>query len=289
MFAKAIQNVEPYTMPVVISAKLFDGSIQSGCGTFIVLNKEGWILTAAHIVQQLNLFQQHQKELVEYQKARTEIVNNSNLRRKLRENQLRNLRSNPHWITNQAIMWGWPKAVIRRFETNLNCDLAAGKLEPFDEAWVNTYPIFKNPKEPMQIGSSLCRLGYPLYEISATFDNGSFSLAPGVLPIPRFPNDGIFTRNINMISTDKSRTSKFLETSTAGLRGQSGGPIFDTEGHIWALQSCTQSIPLGFAPVVSDGKNKIVEHQFMHVGWGVHVEEIIAFLTSNGIAFKLSS
>src|SRR6266576_2742251 len=289
MFSKALQSVEKYTMPVISSSRLFNGSIQSGCGTFIVLNQDGWILTAAHIAQQIVIFHQHQKELDEYQTARTKTLNDPTLRRKLRKNQLRNLKPNPLWATHEAFMWGWPTCNIQEFKINTYCDLAAGKLEPFDSKWVESYPIFKNPKEPMLVGTSLCRLGYPLYEIKATFDNGNFTLSPGVLPIPRFPNDGIFTRNVNMISPDKSHTSRLLETSTAGLRGQSGGPIFDIQGHIWALQSCTQSLSLGFAPEVSDGKKKTVEHQFMHVGWGVHVEEIAAFLTSNGISFSLSS
>lgn len=276
-------------MPVIITNVLFNKSIQSGCGTFIVLNPDGWILTAAHIVQQFDLRQRHQKEIAEYERLRHEITNNPNLRRKIRENQLRNLKPNPNWITHQAVMWGWIGYNVPQFNTDPFCDLATGKLEPFDPDNVKSYPVFKNPKEPMLIGTSLCRLGYPLYEINATFENGVFGLAPGVLPIPRFPNDGIFTRNVNMVSPDKTRTTRFLETSTPGLRGQSGGPIFDKEGHVWALQSLTQSLPLGFAPVAKDGDKKIVEHQFMHVGWGVHVAEIVAFLTANGVAFKLSS
>ena len=289
MFSQALQSIEAYTMPVVITDVLLDKSLRSGCGTFIVLNKDGWILTAAHIVQQLGLRQQHQQLIAQYEARRVEILNDQTLRRKIRENQLRSLRPDPHWITDEGVLWGWPQCQIQSFVVKPFCDLAAGKLEPFDSTWVKSYPVFKNPAEPMLIGTSLCRLGYPLYTINATFENGVFGLAPGVLPIPRFPNDGIFTRNVNMVSPDKSQTARFLETSTPGLRGQSGGPIFDTRGHVWALQSLTQSLPLGFAPEVKDGDKKIVEHQFMHVGWGVHVAEIIEFLSAAKIEFSLSS
>lgn len=276
-------------MPVVVTDVLLNKSIRSGCGTFMVLNKEGWILTAAHIVQQLNLRQQHQQLLANHESSRARILADTTLRRKIRENQLRVLKSNPEWITNQGVLWGWPNCIVQNFIVKPFCDLAAGKLEPFDPAWVKSYPVFKNPAEPMLIGTSLCRLGYPLYAINATFDNGVFGLAPGVLPIPRFPNDGIFTRNVNMVSPDKSQLARFLETSTPGLRGQSGGPIFDKQGHVWAMQSLTQSLPLGFAPTVTDGNRKIVEHQFMHVGWGVHVAEIVEFLKAAKVAFDMSS
>jgi hypothetical protein len=276
-------------MPVIVSNALFDKSVQSGCGTFIVLNKDGWVLTAAHIVAQLALRQQHQQIVTQYEELHTKIINNPNLRRKIRENQLRNLKPNPQWIINQAMFWGWATCTIKNFLIKPSCDLAAGKLEPFDPDWVKSYPVFKNPKEPMLIGTSLCRLGYPLYDIKATFDNGVFNFAEGVLPIPRFPNDGIFTRNVNFVSPDKTQTARFLETSSPGLRGQSGGPIFDKQGHVWALQSQTQSLPLGFTPSVMEGNKKIVEHQFIHVGWGVHVAEIVSFLNEAKISFNLSS
>ena len=91
-----------------------------------------------------------------------------------------------------------------------------------------------------------------------------------------------------MMSLDGSRQAKFIETSTPGLRGQSGGPIFDRHGHVWAMQSKTQSLPLGFAPEVIEGTRKTVEHQFMHVGWGAHVEGIINLFQQHGVAFAMS-
>jgi hypothetical protein len=51
----------------------------------------------------------------------------------------------------------------------------------------------------------------------------------------------------------------------------------------------TQSLPLGIAPEVVQGKQKIVEHQFMHFGWGIHLEEIIKLCKQFGVAITLSS
>jgi S1-C subfamily serine protease len=103
-------------------------------------------------------------------------------------------------------------------------------------------------------------------------------------PLSMFPNEGIHTRV--MIAVDQNnRQTKFLETSSAGLRGQSGGPIFDSAGRVWAIQSKTLSIPLGFAPTVKQGNKELVEHQFIHIGVGCHVDEVREFLSANKVPF----
>jgi hypothetical protein len=89
-------------------------------------------------------------------------------------------------------------------------------------------------------------------------------------------------------SQDGKHQAKYLETSSPGLRGQSGGPIFDRHGRIWALQSSTQHLPLGFEPTVKQGNKEIKEHQFMHVGWGPHVEEIVKLFREHNVSFELS-
>lgn len=57
-----------------------------------------------------------------------------------------------------------------------------------------------------------------------------------------------------------------IETSSPGLKGQSGGPIFDKEGTVFGIQSRTMHFPLGFAPPVQDGTARHKEHQFINVG-----------------------
>jgi hypothetical protein len=82
---------------------------------------------------------------------------------------------------------------------------------------------------------------------------------------------------------------KYIETSTPGLRGQSGGPTFDVEATIWAIQSSTMSYPLEFG---TEAKGKQAEHlknQYLNVGWGIHAETITSFLTANNVAFQKSS
>lgn len=79
----------------------------------------------------------------------------------------------------------------------------------------------------------------------------SFIYDQSIFPIPMFPIDGIMTRNIiSGKSQDGIFEFKWLETSSPGLRGQSGGPTFDKDGNIWALQSQTRHLPLGFSPKI---------------------------------------
>jgi hypothetical protein len=290
MFSKALEIVEKYTLPVIYSQRLFSGEVRSGCGSFIVVNDQGWILTAAHIVTEIMAAVQHQKEIANYQNAVAKIEADPNLTAKAKRKQVRHLSSNSKWVTHQAVIWGMAQSAIPTFHYNAFADIAVGKLEPFKPEWIKGYPVFKDPKEPMPSGTSLCRLGFPFHQIKATFDPASgFQLAPETFPVPKFPNDGIHTRIPTIVSPDGKYQAKFIETSTPGLRGQSGGPIFDTNGTVWGLQSRTQSLSLGFAPEIVQGNQKIVEHQFMHVGWGSHVEEIIKMFQQFGVKFRLSS
>lgn len=235
--------------------------------------------------------QQHKAEIEEYNKRRRAIEDDPKLNPKQKRKRLGQIDRNPAWIMEQAILWGFPQCRLINISIDEPADLAIGKLEPFDPSWVEEYPVLKNPSEPMPTGSSLCRLGFPFHEIRASYDQNTktFSLEEGVLPVPRFPNDGIHTRVVLVATKDRSRTVKFIETSSPGLRGQSGGPIFDTNGHVWAIQSQTNSFQLGFTPSVKIGEKEIFEHQFMHVGWGTHVEELINFLKAKNIAVSLSS
>jgi hypothetical protein len=109
--------------------------------------------------------------------------------------------------------------------------------------------------------------------------------------MPRFPIDGIFTRIINVVPGGAPPLPfplQWIETSIPGLRGQSGGPIFDVHGNIWAIQTSTEHLPLGFDPPVPDNPARR-EHQFLNVGRGVSAVTIIGLLNELGIAYEMSA
>ena len=154
---------------------------------------------------------------------------------------------------------------------------------------VTDFPKFKDPAN-IKWGTSLCKLGFPFYPVNATFDatTNKFVFPPNLLPVPRFPIEGIYTRNlISGKSQDGSMDIMFLETSSPGLKGQSGGPIVDRDGNIYAIQSKNVTMPLGFTGTVEINGKKFDENQFINVGIGVHVQTIVALLNKHSIKFDM--
>ncbi len=264
MFSKAYAIASKFTFPVILSNRFSDGRVENGLGSFILLNDEGWIATAAHIVGAI---------IPGYQAAYTN-----------------NVEITPQNITHKSIWWGADGNNISTFHLLKENDLAIGKIENFKPQANAGYPVFVNP-ENMQPGRSLCKLGFPFHDVKGHFNSQTnrFSFEQGTLPIPRFPIEGMYTRNALVgKSADGQYEFLFLETSTPGLRGQSGGPIFDTDGKVWAIQSQTRHLPLGFSPkIVKDGK-AIEENQFLNVGWGVHAKTLLQFLDNYGVKYQMA-
>jgi hypothetical protein len=290
MFANAYKLTSCFTQPVIISNRFFDKTVECGCGAFIVVNDEGWIITVAHLWDSFFAFQQHAKQISDYNRDVQTIQQDQRLDARQKRKRISRLSTNPKWITNHSFWWGRDGAQLKDIKPLPDGDLVIGRLDPFNPETITTYPVFKNPAS-LNIGTSLCKLGYPFHKIEATFNeaNNAFELAPGALPLPRFPIEGIYTRNVVVgRSKDGKYEIKFLETSTPGLRGQSGGPVFDSNGTVWALQSRTSHFPLGFSPKVKKDGKEVEENQFLNVGWAIHPELIVAFLKDNGVKFRLS-
>lgn len=291
MFADAYEKASCFTHPVIISTRHFDGTVQCGCGAFVVINNEGWILTVEHMMHSFFAFKQHAKEINEYKMLIKSIEQDSSLNSKQKRKKMNKLKPNPKWIINHSFWWGLDGL---RLDGNIigfpDGDLILGKLSPYNPSMTKTYPVFKDPKS-LRIGTKLCKLGFPFHEITATFDEStsSFRLAQGTLPLPRFPIEGIYTRNLEIRKTNDSQcVAKFIETSSPGLRGQSGGPIFDVNGTIWGIQSHTRHFPLGFSPKIKKNGKEVEENQFLNVGLGAHPDSIVSFLKTNNITFGLS-
>ena len=66
MFAEACRLVSRFTRPVIIFTRFYDKTVKCGCGAFIVLNDEGWILTAAHLWKSFFAHKEHSKQIAEY-------------------------------------------------------------------------------------------------------------------------------------------------------------------------------------------------------------------------------
>lgn len=293
MFAKAYITVSRFTLPVINSLRYYDGTVTCRLGSFIVINDKGWIMTVAHMFEavkrgDIDIAEQKQLNTERQQITDDQVLNEVQKKKKIRE--LDKKRINPRWITNHSLWWGADDFIVENIHINMELDLAIGQIRNFNSSRIGDYPVFKNPSS-FAHGKSLCKLGFPFHKADATFDAGknAFILARNVLPVPRFPLEGIFTRSVDSGKTKDGRYDiKFIETSSPGLRGQSGGPVFDVDGNIWAIQSRTAHLPLGFeAKVVKNGK-EVTELQFLNVGIGVHNESIFQFLDSFNIEYSVS-
>ncbi|MFC1860820.1 serine protease [Chloroflexota bacterium] len=291
MFSSAYEISSKFTFPVICSLRFFDKTVTCQLGTFIILNDEGWIVTVAHLFQPHLAFIQHKQEIQNYNDQLTSINNNTSLNAKQKQKHIAKLKINNKWITNLSYWWGNDKFKLETINIQGEIDLAVGKITNYDSSLISQYPIIKDPKV-LRYGTSLCKLGFPFHNPVSAFDEAtnSFKLQPGTLPVPRFPIEGIITRDVLAGKTkDDKYDIAFIETSSPGLKGQSGGPIFDTQGTVWAIQSRTQHLPLGFSPKLKIKGTEVEENQFLNVGWGIHPKTLVSFLQDNGVKFQLSS
>src|SRR5258708_6395043 len=57
VFQQACQIAQNFTIPVVLSRKTIGGDSSSSIGAFVIVNDQGWIVTAYHIVELLQKMQ----------------------------------------------------------------------------------------------------------------------------------------------------------------------------------------------------------------------------------------
>lgn len=274
MFADACEKMTRCTFPIICSRHFINGTVESSIGAFVVINQEGWAITAGHVMMPLVAFKEHTNKIQE--------VKEWNQTHPDEQKEL-----DPDWCDCQKLAFGITGVELDTAYINMELDLSVFKLKNFRKDYVKEYPTFKDLSK-IRPGTSVCRLGFPFANIPTTFDAATrkFSFENNALHIPFFPNDGIYTRTI---SSGKTKDVDgfdilMLETSTPGLRGQSGGPIFDKDGRIVAIQSRTAHMRLGFKSNFPSG-NPMPE-QIMNLGLGVHLKTIMEVLDKKGVKYK---
>lgn len=296
MFQLAYERASQFTQPVVSLYRARSGECGWGIGTFVILNDEGWIATAHHVVNDLLQVtaQVVQNQTIEAGVAALEA--DGPLHYKDRQKQVRELRRNAPPIDRAQIAFGvFGSVSLNGIQVLPEVDLAIGQLEPFDKSLVTGYPVLKNPSLGLRHGASLCKLGYPFHEIAPTWDEDqqTFDVPPGTFPIAIFPLEGIYTRDVVLEPRAGVPAPPFplmwLETSSPGLKGQSGGPIFDTQGSVWGIQCGTLPLAMDIqGKVRGSGPTLIATEQFLNVGLGVHPATLTGFLDMHGVRYNAS-
>ena len=168
-------------------------------------------------------------------------------------------------------------------------DVALIKFEGFIRLLCDAFPIFPSETSRLQQGRILCRLGYPFpeftnFEYAKNSDEIKWN-DTGQKGTPLFPIEGMLTRFVK----DNQENRFAFELSTPGLRGQSGGPAFDTEGKVWGMQFQTAHLDLNFdvdQEVLRQGiKKRVTDSAFLHVGRCIHVDVLKSFMHDNNVLF----
>jgi len=280
MFAEACQKAMRFTRPVAISTRRYDGTVNTDVASMIVINEDGWIITAGHLFDSFVQFQRDMKKMEEINQINQSRVQNPNA-------PSSEIKMDKSMITNHSFWWGWDGVRINNVFVNRQADIAVGRLEPFDPSWVQEYPVFADP-DHMRIGTSVCRGGFPFIKIKPEFIEDKKAFRIPAIPADRlfYPIEGIYSHLEEKGRTqDGSCQMRYIETSSPGLKGQSGGPIFDKEGRIYGMQVLTDHRDLGFHPTAELEGQKYIENQFMNIGVGLHVSTLFEILDSRNVRY----
>lgn len=200
MFRNACTIAREFTQPVILCRQAVNGICSSSIGSFVVVNDGGWIVTAGHIVDQLQKLVLEETATKGHPAALAAIVADNALTKKQKYDQTRALGKPSADSTQQAgVKWGYSDANLVDASRHPHMDLAVGRLDPFDPASVSTYPTFKDPGKDFEPGAFLCKYGFPFHSVVPTWDDVAGKFQVGNNPLPLFPIEGIFTREVEIV------------------------------------------------------------------------------------------
>ncbi|MFN5421945.1 MAG: hypothetical protein ACK5AO_01650 [bacterium] len=130
MFNKAYNIANKFTNPLIVTLRFFDNTIEGGLGSFIVINDEGWCMTAAHNFGAAFTFNQHQQKIKEYQEKVYKIDANTQLKDKQRQALARAIKPNKKWLTDFSILLGGQPINILQNFIYVENDIAFFQIDP---------------------------------------------------------------------------------------------------------------------------------------------------------------
>lgn len=270
-----------YTRPLAISTRHYDGSLETEVCSMIIINEEGWAITAGHAFDAHLKFKNDTKKIEEIKEINAAHHSENG-------SPSSEIKIDKSLLTHHSFWFGMDGARFTEGYVNRQLDIAVGKLEPFDSSMITEYPVFADP-DHMRIGTSICTAGYPFINIKPEFNEQM-----NAFRIPKIPSESLFYP-INGIFTHVERKGKsidgsyernYIETSATAIKGLSGGPIFDKNSRIFGMQVWADNRPLGFHPTAEIDGQKYIENQFMNISIGLHASTIMDVLDSKGIKYR---
>ena len=294
MFQKAIEKVLQFTRPLHTISRTYSGMILPGSSTFFFVNDHGIAITCKHVIDLIPAADNINNQFNQFKAERNKLPQDGKFKR--------------HLMGLEMKYKYTPEATVQLKNNFLNCfdkidqivchphptlDLAILEFKGFTKTYYQSHACFVTDNSKIQQGRSLCRIGFPFPEFNNFRHNPDTDdiewTNTGNPNSPSFPLDGIITRFVG----DANYGITGIEMSTPGLRGQSGGPLFDVDGNVYGMQYATSHLHLGFdmkdAEIFIGGKKtRVSNFPFLHVGHCVHVTKIREFLDQHNVKYSLA-
>ena len=294
MFESAIDNVLQFTRPLHTISRTYGGLILPGSSTFFFVNDNGIAITCKHVLDLIPAADNINQTYLQFKAERERIPKDGKYKRNLQGLEIKykyNADSTIQLKNNFLNCFDTIKEITCHAHPTL--DLAIMEFKGFNKIYYTSHARFIKDNNKIKQGKSLCRIGFPFPEFNNFKHNPDTDdiewTNTGNPNSPSFPIDGIVTRFVG--SNQNEITG--IEMSTPGLKGQSGGPLFDTAGNIYGMQFATNHLHLGFdmkdIEIINNGKkSKVSNYPFLHVGICVHADKIKEFLNQHNINFSLA-
>lgn len=292
MFTNSIETASKFTRPIHTITRLYGATeVVPGAATLFFVNDEGWALTCKHVVQLISASDQVNKTYQQFKNELEKIDGSEDFDAKKNElEQKYNYNENSTIQIKNTFLDCVDKLTGFKIHIHPKYDLALLKFEGFGQLACSEFPVFQSDESYLKQGRFLCRLGYPFpeftnFEFNPSTDDIEWT-QDGVSASPKFPIEGMITRFLG----DGTKTFG-IEMSVPGLKGQSGGPLFNEDGVVQGIQYSTKHLHLGFDIEnkeirVNGQKKEVSDYSFIHLGQCIHVSVLKEFMNEKGIQFK---
>ncbi len=291
MFIEAIEKNSHYTRAIHSIIRTYGSNkIIPGAATLFFVNEEGYAVTCKHVAELLINSDNINKKYITFKAERDALPKDGEFNQKLRELEAK-YNFNAGAIIQVKNTFVDCVDILTSFTSHLHpkYDLAILQFNGFKKLCYQSRSVFVKDSSTIKQGEFLCRLGFPFPEFSNhQFNETSDDIEwtkDGITASPRFPIEGMVTRFL----ADENKIYG-IELSTPGLRGQSGGPLFNKNGIVYGMQYSTKHLHLGFdmveREIISDNQPKTIsDYSFLHLGQCLHADVIKEFLREKNVKF----
>jgi len=292
MFAKALDKASGFIRPVHAIFRYYNENVAKPAAyNIFFVNERGVAVTARHVAEVFEQLEGAQEKYRGFLKEKEKLkgAGNRGSIRKLEEKY--GYRGDDIFPVMQARMrfyncFSEPSPRFRILH-HPDHDLSVIVFENFGKRLYRSYARFAKDPSSFRPGTSVCKIGY----INPQFTNYVFDAEKNDLAFTNYvdrepvfyPVEGIMTRPLIW-----GYYTYALETSTPGLKGQSGGPLINSKGDVCGINSSTASLEFQYNFKISASgtlkENVTINYQpkFL-VGHCLHADIIVNFLKYHGL------